>query len=356
MRDRNQDTGKMEGKGRRSYRVVLIPLLVLALALGYAYFRVAAMNRGVTGIVEKPPEAGPVTPTPGEELEIIEGTPDDIDLDYVVDVIDPSDVPIYKQARIDADVINILLIGSDVRPGESGNGRSDSMILLSYDKAKEEARLVSFMRDVWISIPDIGWNRINAAYSYGGVGLSVNTVNENFNLDIQEYILVDFEGFKNIIDEVGGIEVNLTKVEAKYINNGSAEAKVEVKDGIQKLNGTQALIHSRNRKTGDGDFGRTRRQREVMLALFTQVRGDLQPLKLPALLNQVLSYARTNMKPDTMMSLGLNVLSAKDLGMVNARIPFDNTWKYAMKEKRSVVTIDLEENVERLHDLIYGED
>lgn len=348
----SENGNKVGSLGRRVLMVILALLLLAAGAAGYLYFRTLSLAKDPVEIVDNgpAPTLSPETP----QLEEIIGTPHDIDVDYEVDVIGSEDVPIYKKDRIDEDVQNIMLVGSDLREGESGNGRSDSCLLVSYNKRTGSISLVSFMRDVWINIPGIGFNRINAAYSYGGIGLLINTVNENFGLDIQNYVLVDFEGFESIVDDLGGVEVNLTKKEAQFINGGSS-AKVVVKDGMQKLNGEQALVHSRNRKTGDGDFGRTRRQREVLMAIYSKVRTDLSPLKLPSLLNNVFKHAKTNITPETMLSLGLDVMKSSDLSTGNGRIPFDNTWKYANMDGRSVVSINLAKNRELLHDLIYGE-
>lgn len=338
--------------GRKVMFVILAVSLVAAGTVGYLYLRTLNLAKDPVRIVDngQAPTVSPETP----QLDEIDGTPHDIDLDYEVDIIGSEDVPIYKKDRIDPDVMNIMLVGTDLREGEEGNGRSDSCLLVSYNTRTGKISLVSFMRDVWISIPGVGFNRINAAYSYGGIGLLINTVNENFGLDIQSYVLVNFEGFESIVDELGGVEVNLTKKEAQFINSGSS-AKVEVKDGVQKLTGEQALVHSRNRKTGDGDFGRTRRQREVLMSIYSKVRTDLSPLKLPALLSNVFKHAKTNITPDDMLSLGLDVLKSKDLSTVNSRIPFDNTWKYADKDGRSVISINLQKNREKLHELIFSD-
>jgi LCP family protein required for cell wall assembly len=348
--DENMSGNKGGSLGRKVLYVILAVALFAAGTVGYLYMRTLNLAKDPVRIVDNLPAPTVSQETPA--LDEIDGTPHDIDLDYEVDIIGSEDVPIYRKERIDPDVLNIMLVGTDLREGEEGNGRSDSCLLVSYNTKTGKISLVSFMRDVWISIPGVGFNRINAAYAYGGIGLLINTVNENFDLDIQNYVLVNFEGFESIVDELGGVEVNLTKKEAQFINAGSS-VKVEVKDGMQRLNGEKALLHSRNRKTGDGDFGRTRRQREVLMSIYSKVRTDLSPLKLPALLNNVFKHAKTNITPDAMLSLGLDVLKSTDLATVNSRIPFDNTWKYANKDGRSVISINLQKNRELLHDLIF---
>lgn len=343
----------MSGKPLKKILLGLLAVtLIAASAIGYLYVRTKNLAKDPVKIVDNVPSptVSPETPV----LEEITGTPHDIDLDYEVDVLGAEDVPIYKKERIDPDVLNIMLVGTDLREGESGNGRSDSCLLVSYNSKTGKISLVSFMRDTWISIPGFGFNRINAAYSYGGIGLLINTVNENFGLDIQNYVLVNFEGFESIVDELGGVDINLTVKEAQFINSGS-QTKVDVKAGVQRLNGEQALVHSRNRKTGDGDFGRTRRQREVLMTIYSKVKTELSPLKLPSLLNNMFKHAKTNITPEAMLSIGLDVLKAKDMNTVNSRIPFDNTWKYANMEGRSVISINLKKNKDMLHDLLFAD-
>lgn len=111
-----------------------------------------------------------------------------------------DDDSIFNESRIDKDVVNIMLFGSDVREGER-HGRSDTMMILSYNRKLRTAKLVSLLRDTWIYIPNRDtWNRINTAYFFGGVGLAINTVNSNFGMDIQYYVKVDFDSLKEIVD------------------------------------------------------------------------------------------------------------------------------------------------------------
>jgi LCP family protein required for cell wall assembly len=286
-------------------------------------------------------------------LEPIEGTPKDIDEDYVVEVPEPTQEPIYQQISINEKVVNILLLGTDVRPNETGNGRTDSMMLLSYNRDSHTAKLTSFMRDIWIHIPGRGWNRINASYAFGNIGLTINTINENFGLDIQNYIVIDFEGFKKIVDELGGVEVMLSEKEIDYINKvGNMQLTKE--EGKQLLNGEQMLIHCRNRHTGDGDFGRTQRQRDVMLAFFNKAKSVKDPILLAELLSFAMNYIQTNMAPDMLFTLGLEVVASDSFRMEQGRIPFDDTLHYANEDGRSVISIDLDENTKLLHEFLYS--
>lgn len=343
---------KVKSSRKKKIMIAVLSVIGVVLILFVAlYAKLASLNKSFADIIENP---GIILMDP-EELDPIEGTPVDIDEDFYYEVETPQEEAIYKEVPIDENVFNILMVGSDARPDEGGRGRSDSMMLISYNRENQDIKITSFMRDTWVAIPNREWNRINAAYAFGGIGLAVNTVNVNFDLDVQNYAIIEFEGLKNIVDELGGIELSLTTSEIQRINAAHPEDKLPVKEGTYELNGAQTLTHARNRKTGDGDFGRTRRQRDVMMSILGKMKSSLNPLKLTGFLTETLKHVDTNIKPDTIFTLGLEVLRAGQSKVTQARIPFDETWQYADKNGRSVITIDLEENRERLHEFLYEE-
>ena len=266
-----------------------------------------------------------------------------------------DDDSIFNESRIDKDVVNIMLFGSDVREGER-HGRSDTMMILSYNRKLRTAKLVSLLRDTWIYIPDRDtWNRINTAYFFGGVGLAINTVNSNFGMDIQYYVKVDFESLKEIVDTVGGIDVYLTEREVEYINNSAENDVLPVKEGWQHLNGRQTLAHSRNRSIGgDGDWSRTRRQRDVMYAFFKKAKTEKSIASLTALVNNLTKYVETNMSPMQMIDLAIDVVFGGDLTLENRALPFEGTWDYAWEGKMAVIHIDIADNKRLLHEYLYG--
>jgi len=329
--------------------IVLGLFLIIGIIIALVYIKLGSLNKTVAEFIEKPN----IILETAADLPTIVGTPADIDEDYLVPVETIVEEAIYKQVPIDESVYNILLLGSDVRPNEGGNGRSDSMMLVTIDRESGGIKITSFMRDTWISIPNKGWNRINAAYAFGGIGLAVNTVNENFGLDIQNYAIIEFSGLEHIVDNLGGVEVVLTEKEITIINNFNPVNPLPEVAGTYVLNGAQTLTHCRNRKTGDGDFGRTRRQREVMVSIVNKLKSTMNPIKLTNFLTETLKYVDTNVAPNTIFTLGLELLGAKENKMEQARIPFDGTWQYANKGGRSVVTINLEKNKALLHDFLY---
>lgn len=230
------------------------------------------------------------------------------------------------------------------------------MMILSYNRKLRTAKLVSLLRDTWIYIPDRDtWNRINTAYFFGGVGLAINTVNSNFGMDIQYYVKVDFESLKEIVDTVGGIDVYLTEREVEYINNSAENDALPVKEGWQHLNGRQTLTHSRNRSIGgDGDWSRTRRQRDVMYAFFKKAKTEKSIASLTALVNNLTKYVETNMSPMQMIDLAIDVVFGGDLTLENRALPFEGTWDYAWEGKMAVIHINIADNKRLLHEYLYG--
>lgn len=167
-------------------------------------------------------------------------------------------------------VLNILLVGQDRREGES-QARSDSMILCTFNKHTKQLTMTSFLRDLYVPIPGHHNNRINAAYSEGGAALLDRTLRENFDLHIDGNIEVDFSQFSQIIDLLGGVQLELREDEAAEINKETGSG---LSAGVQVLNGEQALTYARIRKLdADGDFSRTSRQRKLMNALLGSYRN-----------------------------------------------------------------------------------
>jgi len=186
-------------------------------------------------------------------------------------------------------IFNILLIGTDNRE-INGRGRSDSMIICSINKDTKEIYLTSILRDCYLSIPGYGNNRINASYAYGGTQLLIDTIKENFKINIDRYVKVDFFSFMKIVDCIGGIDIELSSDEIKVLNDylwdKQAGDKITTGAGIYHLNGNQTLAYSRNRYTGHSDFARTNRQRKVLMAIKDKTK-DLSIIELNSLFNEL---------------------------------------------------------------------
>lgn len=263
---------------------------------------------------------------------------------------------IHKKDQLENEIYNILLVGVDAR-GYEENSRSDTIILASYNKTKHSVKLVSILRDTYLNIPTKGWDKVNAATSYGGVGMLVNTLNENFHLDIQYYVQIKFEDFKKVIDLMGGLDVELTNAEIKYINN---KLHVEDKDyknditaepGIVHLNGTQTLWHCRNRSIGNSDFTRTDRQREV-LSLIIDNAMKLSVPQMSVFVYSMKDYVDMNVPLSLILSLGKDALITNEMTIESYRIPFDNEFTFANKRGASVISLDMKDTVVKLFDIL----
>lgn len=264
------------------------------------------------------------------------------------------------------DVINILLIGVDHRDYEPTT-RSDTIIVLSYDKTTAHTSFISFMRDTCVYIPDAGYyDKINAAYAYGDEATLIKTLNYNFDLNIKHYVTVDFSAMEQVVDALGGVEIEILEEEIDEINKclreqakllGGEEAYIE-SSGVQTLTGRQALGYCRVRNVGNSDWDRTSRQRKLLGAIAREVTTDLNVLKIIKLVREVLPLTQTNMDSDLIIELGKSFLSNRETFFVeDFRIPFDDYVVDAYGFGGSYLYPDtLEDNVIKLHQNIYGID
>lgn len=258
------------------------------------------------------------------------------------------------------DIFNILVIGCDTRK-KGGVGRSDAMILFSVNEDTEKIHMTSIMRDSYVSIPGKGNNRINAAYAFGGGKLLLDTIETNFGADVDKYVSFDFYSFVDVVDSIGGIEVEVTDAESPVLNsyvkelnklNGREEGTYYVTEsGLQHLNGTQALGYARIRYVGDGDFERTNRQRIVIAKVFEKVK-TLNLLEINDLLNTFLPLVKTNLTQEEIVSLMLKTLEYLQYDLESHRLPVDDSWKYMRVNGMSVLGIDLEKNQKALKEFI----
>lgn len=253
------------------------------------------------------------------------------------------------------DQINVLLIGVDAREGEEAS-RSDTMILVTLDKKNQEIKLTSFLRDSYVEIAGTNsWNKLNSAYFRGGIQTLSDTLEMNFKVDVQYYAIVDFEIFQTIVDEIGGIRVDVTEKESYYTyHSGSVNVPVRIEAGEDiLLNGEQALWYSRIRYL-DSDFKRTERQRKVIEAIVEKA-STMSLTKLYALAEAVVPLVKTNMSTNQILSLGITAFKNKmyDYPIVQHSIPADGTWydKNVPGVGASLV-MDLEANRELLHSFL----
>ena len=267
------------------------------------------------------------------------------------DDVDPNadKVKIAREEQKDDNVVNVLLVGSDSRDPDAEMGRSDTMILVSYNKAENKATALSFLRDSLVEIDGYGQSKLGYTFAYGGVGLTINTINKQFDLDIQDYIIVNFENLVGIIDELGGIQVKLTEEEAEYYRENGMP---DIQAGTVTLTGSQALAHARNRSL-DNDFGRTGRQRDVLYGIYNKVMENRNPATVLSLINYCMTQVSTNMSVTEIYGIATDVLNAEHLMTQTAAIPEEGTYEFGTYDGMSVLNIDLEANKEYIQELLY---
>lgn len=246
----------------------------------------------------------------------------------------------------DPQVYNILLIGSD-KANDDGSTRSDSMILLSIDSKNKMLKFTSFMRDMWVTIPNYGNAKLNAAYAYGGAPLLMDTIEKNFKVKIDNYITVNFDMFEALIDGLGGVDVDITEAEADFINR-TTHAKVSA--GPNRLNGDYALIYCRIRKL-DSDFNRTYRQRKVMASIFN--RAAKRPFSLLFSADDVLENISTDISPMKMTVLSFGAIRFLTYSYGQMRIPLDNGYYDEMIDGQAALVIDFDANIKAIQNFIY---
>lgn len=263
----------------------------------------------------------------------------------------------------DEGVFNVLIMGSDARkPGE--RARSDVMVLMSVNKNTKEISVISLMRDIYVYIPDCGYNRLNAANVFGGPPLLLDTIEQNFKIGLDKYMEIDFDSFIELVDAVGGVTVKVEDKDLNMINKivrgVNRQLGIDVGDGVLKtggllnLNGKQALGFVRNRSYADGDFTRTGHQREVIEQLISKAL-DMSISEIDGLLDEFLPSITTNMTELELMSLIVNMPSYKNYGVNQIGVPVSGSYSGAMINGMSILQIDFEKNITAITDAIYGE-
>ena len=259
-------------------------------------------------------------------------------------------------------VINILLIGSDSRDG-SADGRSDAIILLSVSSKTKRIYMTSLLRDMYVDIPGHDGNRLNAAYSFGGAELLMETVEQNLDITVNRYMVVNFEAFANLVDAVGGVDLELTSEEIELVNGYLNEYNELTgqefgtnymdtsKEGMVHLNGPQALAYTRNRYIGT-DFGRTERQRKVLTGVFEGLPKALvtNPTEL---FDGLMPNLTTNLTQGECYVLSLVAPMILSYDMEQGSIPMEGTYRDANIRGMAVLEVDWEANREHLHRMLF---
>ena len=263
--------------------------------------------------------------------------------------------------RFEEGIINILLLGEEAIDSGSGRGRTDLMIIATMNTKDKTVKLTSLMRDMFVQIPGYKDNKLNAAYEIGGVPLLYETIQSNFDIKMDGSAMVCFADFEGLIDKLGGVQISLTAQEASYLNKTNYISNPEyrrVVEGVQILNGNQALGYCRIRyvATGDdqrNDYGRTSRQRVLLNAIFEQYKSK-SLIELALLCNDILPMITTDIEKEDFQSYLKTGVTMGLSEIENLRIPADHTFDESYVRKMSVLIPDLSANIEVLHNFIFG--
>ena len=271
-----------------------------------------------------------------------------------------------EQGTMVEGITNILLVGTDGENIEKGN-RSDSMMVVTIDSKNKDIRISSIARDTYVDIPGYSTEKLTHAYAYEGIDLLKEVFKVNFNLDIDKYIAVNFVSFMDIMDELGGVEVNVEEKDIKeinkyidacygyYKNKDEKDKEYITKSGVQRLNGYQALAFSRIRYT-DSAFARDNRHREVAESVYKEfAQKGVETYKKCAEI--ILNNTKTNISPIEMMNLAYTVLKINDKDIEQFQFPLEEyrNGHIISKQKGWVLEWDKEPNLEAWHKFIFGE-
>lgn len=241
----------------------------------------------------------------------------------------------------DQEVVNIMLVGQDRRQNDSERQRSDSMILVTLNRTNQTIDLTSFMRDTYVELPGWGSNRLNAAYVFGGIELMNETFLHNFGVKIDGVVEVDFYDFVEIIDEIGGVEIDVKEEEVSAINGSVASDHYLNEAGKQHLNGEQTLAYCRIRKVGNNDFERTERQRKVLQELFKNAK-EMDSMKMLTVLDDTFALLNTNLTDEDLLNLMVEALAMGVEEFENHNIPEDAGYSSQTVDGMAVLVPDLE--------------
>ena len=261
-------------------------------------------------------------------------------------------------------VTSVFLIGTDGRSLDE-RGRSDTMMLVSANSATNKVCTTSFMRDCYVEIPGYGWDKLNAAYSYGGPELLMDTIEHNFGVKIDDYVCINFLSFASIVDSVGGIDVDLSDAEAEEINTilqaevneimGDERTSDLLKSGGSKVHlvGKQALAYARIRHIGNADFERTERQRRVVDLVMDKLK-TFNPMMLKNLSTKVLPDVSTNMDTTKLYIMSLRAPLWMRYERSPMQIPAEGTYYGESTASGDALIVDFDQNFETIKNNVFA--
>ena len=292
---------------------------------------------------------------------IVKGLDDSRNASFTTDLSELGIVSddMLKDDASDASITNIALFGVDQREDEAC--RSDVIMVASVDKRHDKIKLTSVMRDSYVPIDGYGNNKINAAYFYGGPELAVKTLNQVFDLKITDYVTVNFSEMAEIVDAVGGVQIDVSEEERKDANHNMIEQSAQSgkpvdtieQPGFQTLSGMQAVAYARIRHVGNADYHRTARQREVMEQIFIKGK-NMNPIEYPGLIKRMLPLVETSL--DLTEILDMAGIMLRDVSFVDFRLPCNEdliNGGSLVLDGVDYLYYDLDSSKDKLHNFIY---
>ena len=335
----------MKDKNARSLAIQRTVLTVLALVLAILLVLVAADASRAASLRNQPQETEAQLQSPTENTATEPPLPMFTEPQVTVAEVDFGTGPQIE--AVSDEIINILLIGQD---SAVEGARSDTILLCSFNKEKNTVAMISFLRDMYVRIPGYGKDRINAAYSLGGAELLSKTLYENFGIEVDGNLRVDFARFRDIIDLLGGVKLNLTAAEAAFVNKHVSGS--DLPEGESVLNGKQALMYARNRHDADGDFSRTNRQRKLIRALISTYKS--KPLaEMLGLVNEILPMISTDISKRDMIAYAVTLFPMlEEAEFKTTHIPISGGYYHETIDEKSVLVPYMEKNKKVIAELI----
>ena len=343
-------------RAKNIYFLLVMLLCTVTVVMGFVIEKLDLMDTGDDTVIEE---------NNGNMSSEIIFEEEDLEMMQAIDSAGSLNDYLYQWANnggalySSKNVINILLVGLDSKDALKYGGRSDSLILVSLNKKTEKISMCSFFRDSWCYMNLAGkdsYSKINASYLYGGPDALINTIENNFKIDIDYYVAVDFSSFRDIIDALGGITVEVQEYEANYINRTNPDFHIEAGPAV-KLTGKQALVFARIRKSDyDSDVSRTRRQRQVITSLIQSAKSASLS-QLNNMLDTLFAYVKTDLTKSQILSYAAQALAK---GWINYDIA-----QFTLSDKEifrtgyvgnsAVVFIDYPLAAQKVQTELYGE-
>lgn len=341
-------------KKKRGLKIALIVLAIVAIlvliAVIYGASLWSSIRQNLIPTVKNPDrESAANLATPSAEL-FDEALRTDIDYYETGEI---QEVPIYEQNKIDRYTITMAVV---VQQGkiDSEPRQTDMVFLVSYNQLLQKLSFVALPRDMLLPTHEYGWKRVGAIYAAGGIGLLINTVNDCFDLGIQDYVYTGTDELAQLADAVNGVPAELTDAEAKYINEQTGST---LSAGKNRLSGSQAVCYLSDRISDNkGDIGRSEKQLVLISDTFQYLTDNFDREYLVPLFTIIFKCIRTNFDWDSLFGLGYEVAVANELIVTTIRMPFDDAFSEIMYEGAYSILPEIEKNKILLQQILFGKE